>query len=673
MTPDEKRLLVTFEARMTKYERDLERTKRATSKNFRAMRKEAETSASRIDKAMSGALSNVGAMLKGGLIGALTVGGVAQITRTFAGYARSVAEVGDQAETAAMKVKDFQELKYVAEQNRIGVDALTDGLKEMNLRADEFITSKGKSGSAAEAFKRLGYDADTLAIKLKNPSALFAEIIGRLQQLDKAAQIRIADEIFGGTGGEQFVRLIGQGEQGIRDTIQAANDLGVVMDEDLIRKAEDLDEQFQTVATTVGTTLKKAIVEAANALVLFINAFREFENRSNASLEFKQAELAHERSSLEDQILETKNNPRMTDQQRRRTLNNLNRQLNEKNKQDEEITRILNDRLKPKDDDSDTTYLESFEVVTNGDGGSGGGGGSRRSSSIDREREGVERLIQALKDEYDALGMTEEQKRIVHNLRRAGETATARERDQIAQLTSAIHTEEEAQARAAEQAAFFRDTAYDGFMALVPAINTGNAALDSLINSLIQATAQAALLGKGPLAGLFGGTSGGGLLGFLGGSRQLGIANATAAAGAMTGLYDKGGYTGDGGKLEPAGIVHRGEFVMTKEATRRLGVRNLEAMQSNALRGYASGGFVSASSLPRPPSARMAANQNETPAQSITINAPITVEGSAGTPEQNRDLAAQMARQMETNVRGLVASELRKQSRPGNYLNSRTR
>jgi len=36
----------------------------------------------------------------------------------------------------------------------------------------------------------------------------------------------------------------------------------------------------------------------------------------------------------------------------------------------------------------------------------------------------------------------------------------------------------------------------------------------------------------------------------------------------MTGLgFDSGGYTGDGDKLEPAGTVHKGEFVMTKEAT----------------------------------------------------------------------------------------------------------
>lgn len=31
--------------------------------------------------------------------------------------------------------------------------------------------------------------------------------------------------------------------------------------------------------------------------------------------------------------------------------------------------------------------------------------------------------------------------------------------------------------------------------------------------------------------------------------------------------FATGGFTGTGGKYEPAGIVHRGEFVFTKEAT----------------------------------------------------------------------------------------------------------
>jgi hypothetical protein len=59
-----------------------------------------------------------------------------------------------------------------------------------------------------------------------------------------------------------------------------------------------------------------------------------------------------------------------------------------------------------------------------------------------------------------------------------------------------------------------------------------------------------------------------------------------------------GGYTGDGGKYEPKGIVHGGEYVLTKEQTANLGIDRIEAFAN----GYASGGFVTASDVPRPPS-----------------------------------------------------------------------
>ena len=52
--------------------------------------------------------------------------------------------------------------------------------------------------------------------------------------------------------------------------------------------------------------------------------------------------------------------------------------------------------------------------------------------------------------------------------------------------------------------------------------------------------------------------------------------------------FATGGFTGTGGKYEPAGIVHRGEFVFTKEATSRIGVGNLYRL----MRGYATGGYV---------------------------------------------------------------------------------
>ncbi len=116
----------------------------------------------------------------------------------------------------------------------------------------------------------------------------------------------------------------------------------------------------------------------------------------------------------------------------------------------------------------------------------------------------------------------------------------------------------------------------------------------SIVQNLIDMAAQAMVTSSimQTITGVVGGLAGG-----IGGAAS-GVSGAagSASTGAM-GLstnfaaYDLGGYTGAGGKYEEAGIVHRGEFVMTKEATERIGVENLYGM----MRGYADGGLVSPS------------------------------------------------------------------------------
>ena len=65
----------------------------------------------------------------------------------------------------------------------------------------------------------------------------------------------------------------------------------------------------------------------------------------------------------------------------------------------------------------------------------------------------------------------------------------------------------------------------------------------------------------------------------------------TWTMGSLMSGFSSGGYTGDGGKYDPAGIVHKGEFVFTKEATQRIGAKNLYRLMS----GYANGGSVGGS------------------------------------------------------------------------------
>ena len=59
-----------------------------------------------------------------------------------------------------------------------------------------------------------------------------------------------------------------------------------------------------------------------------------------------------------------------------------------------------------------------------------------------------------------------------------------------------------------------------------------------------------------------------------------------------------GGYTGPGGKYDPAGVVHRGEFVFDQKSTSAIGIGTLYSMMRQArgarsvTRGYANGGAV---------------------------------------------------------------------------------
>ncbi|MBV4889811.1 phage tail tape measure protein [Escherichia coli] len=108
----------------------------------------------------------------------------------------------------------------------------------------------------------------------------------------------------------------------------------------------------------------------------------------------------------------------------------------------------------------------------------------------------------------------------------------------------------------------------------------------SVLSMLTEIFLKQAMVGiVGRIGSAIGGAFGGGA------SASTGTAIQAAAANFH---FATGGFTGTGGKYEPAGIVHRGEFVFTKEATSRIGVGNLYRL----MRGYAEGGYVGAAGSP---------------------------------------------------------------------------
>ncbi len=108
----------------------------------------------------------------------------------------------------------------------------------------------------------------------------------------------------------------------------------------------------------------------------------------------------------------------------------------------------------------------------------------------------------------------------------------------------------------------------------------------SVLSMMTEILLKQAMVGiVGSIGSAIGGATGGG-------SSASGGAAIQAAAAKLH--FATGGFTGTGGKYEPAGIVHRGEFVFTKEATSRIGVGNLYRL----MRGYAEGGYVGGAGSP---------------------------------------------------------------------------
>ena len=126
-----------------------------------------------------------------------------------------------------------------------------------------------------------------------------------------------------------------------------------------------------------------------------------------------------------------------------------------------------------------------------------------------------------------------------------------------------------------------------------------------------------------------------------------GVLGQTMAAMADIPEYATGGYTGNGGKYQPMGIVHGGEYVMTKEATSRLGIATLNALNYGKQALIAGGlGIGLATAAPiqvdnRPPiSARPSISQTMQP---MAVN--ITINAQAG--QNERQIAQLVAAELE--------------------------
>ncbi|HDK7109389.1 TPA: phage tail length tape measure family protein [Klebsiella pneumoniae] len=115
--------------------------------------------------------------------------------------------------------------------------------------------------------------------------------------------------------------------------------------------------------------------------------------------------------------------------------------------------------------------------------------------------------------------------------------------------------------------------------------------------------------------------------------------------------FASGGYTGPGGKYQPAGIVHKGEYVFDQASTNRIGVSQLEALRNGQPLDATLGrtGFGTG--------VQNVSNSNQSSTtQHVSISQNINAQGM--TPEQLNVVLAQNNRQLTRQIKGDLANDV---------------
>lgn len=130
--------------------------------------------------------------------------------------------------------------------------------------------------------------------------------------------------------------------------------------------------------------------------------------------------------------------------------------------------------------------------------------------------------------------------------------------------------------------------------------------------------------------------------------------------------FASGGYTGPGGKYQPAGIVHKGEYVFDQASTNRIGVSQLEALRN---------GKPLDATLSKPGFGTGVQNVNSDNSRRTTVHAPIEqhFHSPAGvTPDQMAISMAQTQKRATTDALNQVAAQVLKgDGKVGNAMRSK--
>ncbi|MDR7220359.1 hypothetical protein [Aminobacter aminovorans] len=448
-------------------------------------------------------MSLAGNAAKGFLAG-FSIATVAGVGRAIRDVVAEAAGLVDLADKVGIATDDLQRLTFGFTQAGVEAGNIEGILTQWSKRIGEAHISGGR---LADILKANGVSLTNSEGRLRSSVDLMREYANLIANAaSDQERATLAAEAFGRSGSDMVLALR-DGADGFNRLMQEADAAGGVLDEEILKKAAEIDDEFEVMWRRFEINAKSAILSAVGMLDGLRDKFVDLEQRRNA------AAAGWEVGALAG----TKADPGWRDD---RLKSPADRRINDAFKTagdvetSAEIARMLRDRYAPK-----------TIIPTKSDNDNRRGGGSRAE-----EISAYDRVIGKLREEKELLGLNSVQQRILSEQRRAGVSATSDQGKAIAAVITQIEAEttrleqlEERQLAVNDAMQHLAGAGIDALFSWADGAESAGEAARRLAKDIARAVAYAALLGQGPLAGLFGG--GGGILGSLFGGFRAGGGN----------------------------------------------------------------------------------------------------------------------------------------------------
>ncbi len=209
-------------------------------------------------------------LLMRGFIAAVGIGLATQLAGAVTNTIKATAAIDDLAKATGLTTTQFQEWRGVAMQLGIDTKLMDQGMAEF---AENVRQAAAGMDREERVFKKLGVALKDNAGNARSMNDVLRDTISRLGEVHNPLQRGAALALlFGETVGPQMAKLIDAGISEIDNLRQAVHDLGLVMSEQEIQKADETARKLEQVSTVLSHEFASTVVANADSIVKLAEA-----------------------------------------------------------------------------------------------------------------------------------------------------------------------------------------------------------------------------------------------------------------------------------------------------------------------------------------------------------------------------------------------------------------